>query len=171
MAALGDPSDADRKPPDLLKLYVDQFRQALLRDHRMCLCGVLASEMTSLPGDVVHASQAFFEQNLNWLEVVLRRQFPRMSRRKRHGEAVRILALLEGAMVVAKGDRIEIDDLSLPFKSEGCLPEVDSIAEVEKLHIQRILIKTGWNITRAADLLGIKRATLYNKIEKYGLRE
>jgi transcriptional regulator of acetoin/glycerol metabolism len=51
------------------------------------------------------------------------------------------------------------------------LPEADSIAEVERQHIINILDRTGWNITRSAEILKIDRVTLYNKIEKYGLRK
>jgi DNA-binding NtrC family response regulator len=78
--------------------------------------------------------------------------------------------VVERAMVVAKGERIEAADLSLPFMAEGCLPEMDSLEEVERTHIARILRKTEGNIARAAELLGIERATLYAKIKKYNLR-
>jgi transcriptional regulator of acetoin/glycerol metabolism len=44
-----------------------------------------------------------------------------------------------------------------------------SLTDLEKQHIARILKETGWNITRAASLLGIDRATLYKKIKKYGI--
>jgi two-component system response regulator HydG len=47
------------------------------------------------------------------------------------------------------------------------LPE--SIQEMERLHIKRILDKTAWNISQSARRLGIDRQTLYNKMEKYGL--
>ena len=40
----------------------------------------------------------------------------------------------------------------------------------EKLHIMAALEEAHGNITRAAGLLGVSRRTLYNKIEKYGLR-
>ncbi|HET9952652.1 MAG TPA: helix-turn-helix domain-containing protein, partial [Candidatus Eisenbacteria bacterium] len=30
--------------------------------------------------------------------------------------------------------------------------------------------RTGWNVTRAAEVLQIDRVTLYNKIKKYNLR-
>jgi transcriptional regulator with PAS, ATPase and Fis domain len=38
---------------------------------------------------------------------------------------------------------------------------------VEKRHILRILEETGGNHTRAAEILGIDRRTLYRKLEKY----
>jgi two-component system response regulator HydG len=50
---------------------------------------------------------------------------------------------------------------------EADLPE--SIQEMERLHIKRILNKTAWNISQSARRLGIDRQTLYNKMQKYGL--
>jgi len=40
---------------------------------------------------------------------------------------------------------------------------------VERLHIEKILRHHGGNRTRAAQELGISRATLINKIKAYGL--
>ncbi len=79
--------------------------------------------------------------------------------------------IIERAMVVVKGKRIEVTDLSLPFEREGNAQGVDSLDEAEKLHIQRILNRTEWNISQAASLLDIERVTLYSKIKKYGLQK
>jgi DNA-binding NtrC family response regulator len=43
------------------------------------------------------------------------------------------------------------------------------LAEVEKRAIRDVLETEAFNISRAADTLGITRATLYRKIKKYGL--
>ncbi|GBC78768.1 Transcriptional regulatory protein ZraR [bacterium HR08] len=45
--------------------------------------------------------------------------------------------------------------------------EPRTLQEVEKRHILRILEETGGNHTRAAEILGIDRRTLYRKLEKY----
>jgi DNA-binding NtrC family response regulator len=44
-----------------------------------------------------------------------------------------------------------------------------SLAEVERQQIERALRFHGGNRTRAAQELGISRATLINKIKSYGL--
>ena len=79
--------------------------------------------------------------------------------------------IIERAMVVVKGKKIEVSDLSLPFDREGYAQGVDSLEEAERLHIQRILNLTDWNISQAASLLVIERVTLYSKIKKYGLQK
>jgi Fis family transcriptional regulator, factor for inversion stimulation protein len=43
------------------------------------------------------------------------------------------------------------------------------IAEVERPLIQAVLEHTGGNQSRAADMLGITRTTLRNRIQRYGL--
>ena len=77
--------------------------------------------------------------------------------------------VIERAMVVAGNDLLTPVDLSLPQSPERFLPEVDSLDEMERLQIKRVLNKTAWNISRAAERLNIERATLYNKIKKYDL--
>lgn len=77
---------------------------------------------------------------------------------------------IERAMVVGKPPVIKPSDL--PFHIEkNFVTETDSLEEVEKNHIQRVLRKYDWNISKAATALGIDRVTLYNKIKKYGLQK
>jgi len=77
---------------------------------------------------------------------------------------------IERAVVVAKGSAITVEDLPIPPSSKA-VPEDQSLESVERVHIKSILDQMGWNITRSAEILGIDRATLYHKIEKYGLRK
>ena len=50
------------------------------------------------------------------------------------------------------------------------LPRGDrSLRSMEKLLVKRVLEETAWNISRAANRLGINRTTLYNKIKLYDL--
>ena len=78
---------------------------------------------------------------------------------------------IERAAVVGKDNIITLDDLSFQFDSFTQKTVDESLAEIEKAHIQHILDSTGWNITRAAEILKIDRVTLYNKIKKYELRK
>jgi transcriptional regulator of acetoin/glycerol metabolism len=72
-------------------------------------------------------------------------------------------------VVVGKKNRIEPDDLNLLFFSKTS-PAGDSLEDIEKAHIQRILEQSDWNVSRSAETLKIDRVTLYNKIKKYGLQ-
>jgi len=77
---------------------------------------------------------------------------------------------IERAVILAKNSCIEVADL--PQESRllaHSAPLGESLREVEKNHILNILGETGGNHSEAARILGISRATLYNKIRAYGL--
>lgn len=102
------------------------------------------------------------------LELLLRYQWPGNVRDLRNA--------LERAMVLSAGqDQIRPEHLPLEVRS----PYPDSIRwpsgqraltleEVERQHIERVLTMQGGNRTRAAEALGVSRATLHNKIRRYG---
>jgi DNA-binding NtrC family response regulator len=77
---------------------------------------------------------------------------------------------IERAMVIGSPPAILPKDL--PFQHTEKTPSTNSnsIADIEKNHIVNILEQNSWNISRSAEILGIDRVTLYNKIEKYGLK-
>jgi DNA-binding NtrC family response regulator len=69
----------------------------------------------------------------------------------------------------ARGQEFEIilNDLSdgAPFSDADRLITVD---ELERRYIERVLTLTSGNKSRAAQILGFDRRTLYRKIERYG---
>jgi transcriptional regulator with PAS, ATPase and Fis domain len=80
---------------------------------------------------------------------------------------------IERAVVINKSGTITPDDLPLQMSGTPAPQDADgdgSLADVERRHIKRMLDENNWNISRTAELLHIDRATLYNKIEKYGLK-
>jgi transcriptional regulator with PAS, ATPase and Fis domain len=79
---------------------------------------------------------------------------------------------IERAVVVCKSGCIDIVDL--PFHqqmTETENPTDKSLAAMEKNHISRVLRENSWNISKSAKVLAIDRATLYNKINKYGIQK
>ncbi len=77
--------------------------------------------------------------------------------------------VIERAMVMTKKRQIDLDDLPLGVSSSIEVENRDSLDNVERAHIQRILYRMGWNITQAARSLEIDRSTLYKKIKKFHL--
>lgn len=82
--------------------------------------------------------------------------------------------VIERAVILCSADRIHARDLPLggseprdAFPSEGDGEEFLSLDELERLHIQRILVATGNNLSRGAEILGVTRNTLYAKMRKY----
>lgn len=78
--------------------------------------------------------------------------------------------VVERAMVITKGNQIQIDDLSFPFLASSTATGGESLEDVEREQVEKILNQTKGNIAQAADILKISRLTLYNKIEKYHLK-
>jgi DNA-binding NtrC family response regulator len=78
---------------------------------------------------------------------------------------------IERAMVVGTPPLIRARDLPLGQAPRGEAPAggPKSLADMERIHLQRVLDETGWNISRAARELDIDRTTLYAKIRRYGL--
>jgi len=78
---------------------------------------------------------------------------------------------LERAIVVGGGPCVEPRDLPMHImkRPSGLAP--GSLAEAEKAHIQSVLDSSEWNISRAARILDVDRATLYSKIRRYELEK
>ncbi|MBC7830195.1 MAG: sigma-54-dependent Fis family transcriptional regulator [Chitinophagaceae bacterium] len=79
--------------------------------------------------------------------------------------------LMERSVILADEEYIYFQDLSSEIQSQSTSPDKYSLAEVEKMHIKKILTYTENNKTKAAQLLGIGIATLYRKLEEYGINK
>jgi transcriptional regulator with PAS, ATPase and Fis domain len=55
------------------------------------------------------------------------------------------------------------------YMNNGGIEDNLDIESVEKEHLIRIIKRCNGNITHSADILGIRRNTLYNKIKKYNI--
>ena len=77
--------------------------------------------------------------------------------------------IIERAIVLCKNNDIRETDLPL---HKGEIPiSAELMTDVENHHIETILKKYDWNISKSAQALGIDRVTLYNKIDKYGINK
>jgi len=90
--------------PAKLRGYADLYAD-VLRNQRMCLCGMLAAEYPTLPDAMRASVVSFFDQNEAWLQKVLEQgrgdgtlQFSGSAR----DVARMIISCLEGAMLVTR---------------------------------------------------------------------
>jgi DNA-binding NtrC family response regulator len=77
---------------------------------------------------------------------------------------------IERAVVIGKPPAIRPEDLPIQAAMLVAGAGGDSLAEVERRHIARILEQTHWNMSKTAEILGVDRATVYNKVKRYQLR-
>lgn len=77
---------------------------------------------------------------------------------------------VERAVILAQNSEIQLADL-LQKNSPlvGPASSGRTLEELERNHIMNILSETGGNYGKAARILGISRATIYNKAKAYGL--
>jgi transcriptional regulator with PAS, ATPase and Fis domain len=96
------------------------------------------------------------------------------------GNVRQLESAIERAMLLCEGNEIDVEDLPLEIRQEGgpsaafnfkLPPEGISFEEVEKSLITQAMEQTGWNITRAAKLLGLSFRTLQYRLEKFGLKK
>ncbi len=85
---------------------------------------------------------------------------------------------VERAVVMARGERIGPDDLALGAPSASLRTEQRAGAataddlnldRMERRLIERALSQSAWNISRAAEQLGLTRASLYRRMQRHGL--
>jgi Nif-specific regulatory protein len=85
------------------------------------------------------------------------------------GNVRQLRNVIDSAVVMAEGDAIQPDDLGLRDAGSGQLESL-RIDFWERKLIQEALGRTSGNVPDAAKLLGLGRATLYRKIDEYGLK-
>jgi two-component system NtrC family response regulator len=79
---------------------------------------------------------------------------------------------INGAVIMAEGKQLTVEDLGLPVESGEFkwlnLREARARAEAEA--VRQALAFSGYNISGAADLLGVTRPTLYDLMDRLGIR-
>jgi TetR/AcrR family transcriptional regulator, transcriptional repressor for nem operon len=96
-----------KDPAEKLERYVDLY-DSVLRNDRMCLCGMLAAEYSTLPAAMQAALTSFFDSNERWLTAVLQSGVERgalVLAGAANARARVLLGALEGALLVARSYR------------------------------------------------------------------
>jgi transcriptional regulator of acetoin/glycerol metabolism len=79
---------------------------------------------------------------------------------------------MERAIILSESRVLQPEDFhfsTAPAEGEGIVFENYNLEDVEKIVIRRAIDKHKGNISQAADELGLTRASLYRRLEKYGL--
>ena len=79
--------------------------------------------------------------------------------------------VIERALVIDQGPEVQVKHLPFCNVESPLTEEPQSLQEVEKIHIEKMLQRNDWNIAKTARLLNIDRSTLHKKIKKFGLEK
>ena len=78
--------------------------------------------------------------------------------------------MIEHAMILSTGKTLHVD---VPNRASSETLAAGSLEDIERRHILAVLEKTGWRVAGqggAAEVLGLKRATLQSKMKKLGIK-
>jgi DNA-binding NtrC family response regulator len=153
-----------------------QFRQDLY--YRLNVVGIqlpaLSERLDDVPLLVAHFIEQFgkaFGKKVKAidhaaLEILMHYDFP--------GNVRELKNIIERAVALSEGVRIQVTDLppdlrTLELKTfQG--EKLESLEEMEKQHIQRVLEKVSFNKSLAAKILDLPRTTFWRKLIKYRLQ-
>jgi TetR/AcrR family transcriptional repressor of nem operon len=115
-------SSEDQKK--FFRSYTDVFRNTLLNQNRMCLCGIMAAERDELPAEVRSEVEKFNQANVRFLSTALALGPSGSSAKNNQKRALTIFAGIEGAQLVARGsgDVKVFDDIVDFYRTTGLLP-------------------------------------------------
>jgi DNA-binding NtrC family response regulator len=77
---------------------------------------------------------------------------------------------IERAVILCENNTITAADLDLEIATTFDENSDDiQLSDIEKLAIEKVLVKNEYNISKSAEELGLSRASLYRRMEKYGI--
>ena len=86
------------------------------------------------------------------------------------GNVRQLQHVVERLSILARDDRIDRESVHLALTSmESRDAPIETLADAEEDQIRKVLTATGGNKSRAAQILGIERKTLYRKLERMKL--
>jgi two-component system NtrC family response regulator len=157
-----------------------EFREDLL--YRLNLIAIHLPPLRERSTDISLLIEHFLEN----MSKVYRRPGLRISETARRwlqglpwpGNIRQLRHLIERTLLISDRETLGIEDFALPMEMEAreqgrdTLPQVGSMTvdELEKAMIVKAMQHHSGNISKVAESLGLSRAALYRRFEKYGLK-
>ena len=132
----------------------------------------LRERLEDIPLLVDHFLKKYAETSGKEVRGVSEEALAHLLRHSWRGNVRELENVIEAAIALAKGPILTLDNLSplLPGEAQAEVGRAwPTLEELEKAHIAQALQKTGGNMTKAAELLGISRKTLYRKKRRFVL--
>jgi two-component system NtrC family response regulator len=163
-----------RDLPDLIR--AGNFREDLY--YRINEATIVVPPLRERPGDSLLLARTFLERFAVQLKRPIKGFSPQateaVERYDWPGNVRELENRVKRAVIMADGTQVTTEDLELSSDA-STEPEPLNLREVrekaESAAIRRALMRTESNVSKAAELLGVTRPTLYNLMKKYGIAE
>ncbi len=152
-------------------VHDQRFRQDLL--YRINTVEITVPPLRQRKEDIPFLARRFFDRfrkkylkeeislSLNAIDALCDYHWPGNIRELEH--------CLERAVILASNKEVQATDLGLKVGQTGKEPPGLNLEEMEKHLVQKAMDKNAGNISKAAKDLGLTRAALYRRLEKYEL--
>lgn len=86
---------------DKIRRY-SKLYESVLHENKLCLCGMLASDIETLPNILKISIQEFFDDNIAWLSQVILLEHPTMPKKRLTDLSWQIISTLQGIVIMAR---------------------------------------------------------------------
>jgi TetR/AcrR family transcriptional repressor of nem operon len=86
---------------DKIRAYI-KLHEQVLHDDKLCLCGMLASDIETLPTEVKIEIRHFFSDNVAWLSQILASHYSTISKKRLNHISWQIISTLQGGIMMAR---------------------------------------------------------------------
>ena len=166
-------SATNRRLPELVQR--GEFREDLL--YRLNLITIPLPPLRERRGDIPALASHFLrmaaQQYGRETEAIAPRAMEWLKGQNWPGNIRQLKQAIERAVLMRDTRQLEVDDFSMRDapQRESALPEPGAMTldEIEKAMIAKSMKHYDGNISRVAEALGLSRAALYRRLEKYGM--
>ena len=161
---------------DLEKEIVSgNFREDLF--FRLSVFRIHLPSLRERPGDIAEYARFFAAQFADRMgrriDTIDKGYIAALERHAWHGNVRELRNVVERSLIMAEGNALTVGCLSPEFHAASCdgsVPDSMALDALERHHILKVLEYAAGNKAEAARLLGIGIATLYRKLESYGMK-
>jgi two-component system NtrC family response regulator len=150
-----------------------RFRQDLF--YRVSEVSIRLPPLRERPGDAVPLAKYFLEQAASRHGRAIRgfttKALKAIEAYPWRGNVRELENVINSAVIMSDSKQIGPDALKLGTSGEDVLDLRQVRIDAEKRAIQRALTQAGSNLSRVASLLGVSRPTLYDLLDKHGLKK
>jgi len=150
----------------LAEVEAGRFRQDLY--YRLRVMSVRLPPLRKRKEDIPLLAEHFLKRAGNRKQIT-RGALDKLAQYDWPGNIRELANTLEVAGALCKGSRIRSEDITLHGSPSSATEVWQSLSDLEKGHIRKVLASCSGNKTRAAKILGISVRNLYRKIERYDL--